>query len=272
MNNESNNLNINIETEPYGVEYERFALQKLFDRLAGRYDIKTVLELPATGAKAMPSIYSLGWALAGCHVTLVNGDRKVSSVWERLGLREQIEFITVNDIVETGLPDKTYDLVWNFNVLPGKSQWERFLDEMARLSNKYLMFIHVNSYNVGFPFHRWAHRRTGIPWSHGDVRFNSPGKFKRILQERGYPIKEIGVVDCPCWPDSLGFRDIRLHRQVDNTKEVEWRSHYLEWVETGGFPVWLKMVYLLEKLPIPLLLKYIYAHLFYVIVDSAREI
>lgn len=69
-----------VEIEPYGVEYERFALQKLFIDLACKYKIEHVAEIPAIGAKAMPSLYSLGWALAGCHVTLINGDPEIKKM------------------------------------------------------------------------------------------------------------------------------------------------------------------------------------------------
>ena len=53
-----------IEKETFGVDYERYALGKLLKRLVKRYGIKKVLEIPSSGVKAMPSIYSLAFGLA----------------------------------------------------------------------------------------------------------------------------------------------------------------------------------------------------------------
>ncbi|OGL45720.1 MAG: hypothetical protein A2161_00695 [Candidatus Schekmanbacteria bacterium RBG_13_48_7] len=257
-----------LEIEPYGVEYERYALQKLFGSLAEKYQIKTVAEIPAVGAKAMPSIYSIGWALAGCKVTLINGDTEMKKYWDYLNLSNQVTFLNVENVLKTNLPENQFDLVWNFNVLPGEPKKDQMMNELKRLTRHFLLFIHVNGYNIGFPFHRFAHLLTKIPWIHGDVRYNKPSKFKRILEEKKLKIVETGVVDCPYWPDSLGFRDIRLHKQSTMEKTVCWKSHYIEWVKSGKFPGWLKRVYILEKLPVPFWMKYPYAHLFYVIIQT----
>ena len=47
--------------EGKGLDFERYALNKLFTKLANRYSIQTVLEIPAKGEKAMPSLYSLAF-------------------------------------------------------------------------------------------------------------------------------------------------------------------------------------------------------------------
>jgi len=64
------------EIEGKGVDYERFALNKLFQSLVMKYNISSVLEIPAKGEKAMPSIYSIAFGEAGCDVTLVNAEEK----------------------------------------------------------------------------------------------------------------------------------------------------------------------------------------------------
>ena len=73
------------ELEGKGLDYERYALNKLFHELVRTYGIKSVLELPAKGEKAMPSIYSVALAQAGCDVTLVNAEEKSSWAWNELG-------------------------------------------------------------------------------------------------------------------------------------------------------------------------------------------
>lgn len=59
-----------IEIEPFGVDYERYAILRLQEHFVRKYRIGSVLEVPASGSKAMPSIYSLGFAKLGCNVTL----------------------------------------------------------------------------------------------------------------------------------------------------------------------------------------------------------
>ena len=52
-----------IEIEGSGVDYERYAMNLLFKKFVNDYKINSVLELPAKGEKAMPSIYSLHFLL-----------------------------------------------------------------------------------------------------------------------------------------------------------------------------------------------------------------
>ena len=80
------------KVECFGVDYERFDLGKLLERLTKKYQIRNVLEIPVSGEKAMPSIYSLGFGIAGCEVTLMNGKESRIRVWEKLGLKDKVTF------------------------------------------------------------------------------------------------------------------------------------------------------------------------------------
>ena len=55
-----------VEIEGKGLDFERYALNKLFTKLANRYSIQTVLVIPAKGEKAMPSLCTLAFATAAC--------------------------------------------------------------------------------------------------------------------------------------------------------------------------------------------------------------
>ena len=70
------------ELECFGVDYERYSLEKCLGKLARKYNLKDCVEIPAFGAKAMPSIYSLGLGKAGANVTLVNSADSARSSWE----------------------------------------------------------------------------------------------------------------------------------------------------------------------------------------------
>lgn len=259
---------IQEEVEVFGVTYERYALGKLFHRLVRRFQIKTALEYPASGAKAMPSLYSLGLALSGCEVTLVDPDPDGLQIWRRLRLSDYLSTLSSEEVearIESG---ERWDLCWNFMVLPTQEHPEEYARRMMRAA-RWLMLVHVNRFNVGFGMHRTVHRLWKIPWTHGDLRFFSPFRTAEFL--RGLETRSLtwDVVDCPPWPDSPGFRDLRLHRW--GSRPHRWLSPYADYLSENRFPSWMKWVYIGERLPLPRWLKLPYAHLFYIIAEVHRE-
>ncbi|MFX0198231.1 MAG: methyltransferase domain-containing protein [Candidatus Hodarchaeota archaeon] len=253
------------ECESFGVDYERYALGKLFFRLVKRHNIRSVLEIPASGAKAAPSIYSIGFGLAGCDVTLINAAKSAKSVWETLGLKDKVHFVACSNIEHTDLENDSFDFVWNFATFPTADNHQGLLCEMRRVSKKYVAAISVNRYNIGFPIHRAVHRYKKIPWTHGDIRFNSPRRVKQFFAENKLTVVEEGLVDCPPWPDSLGFRDVRLHRMNTDLTKIQWRSKIVDHILTNKYPKWMKIIYGFESIPVPRILKLLYSHLFYVL-------
>ena len=138
------------EVEAWGVTYERYALGKLQQRLVDELSINQVAELPAHGAKAMPSIYSIGFGSAGAKVTLVNGKEDYRQCWQKLGLHENADFTKVKDIMQTGIEENSYDFVWNFAYLPLSDKPDELIEEMKRISKRYVACFSVNFGNVGF--------------------------------------------------------------------------------------------------------------------------
>jgi len=257
-----------MEQEAFGVLYERFAMGRLLAGIARGHGISSAVELPARGAKAMPSMYSHGLVEAGCRVTLVNGVERSRRLWERLGLADRVEWVRADRIDRTDLPDGSFDLAWNFATFPTAEDPDALAREMCRISRRFVLVLSVNRGNVGFPCHRLAHRWSGIPWTHGDVRFNSHGHVRRFLRSHGLRIRRWGFVDCPVWPDSLGFRDLRLHRLNVDLDTVEWASDYFDYAANGGPPAWIRAVWLFERLPLPRFLKTFYSHLFFVLAEK----
>jgi hypothetical protein len=251
--------------EGKGLDYERYAMDKLFRRFVDRHAIESVLEIPAKGEKAMPSIYSLPFAAAGCRVTLVNAEPKSRWAWDELGL--PAEYRDCPDLEHSELPAAGYDLVWNFMTLAQVERKEALLAEMTRLSRRYVMFIAVNRFNPGFFSHRTVHRIFDVPWNHGDIAFMNPWHVRRFFRDRGLNIVRTGAVDTPPYPDSLGFRDMKLHRMNVDLNKIDWDSRTIGWMQSGNYPPKLKFFYLFEWLPLPLPLKLIYAHLFYVLAE-----
>jgi len=253
------------EIEGKGLDYERFALRKLFRRFVDEFAIGSVLELPAKGEKAMPSIYSIAFREAGCEVTLVNPEPKSRWAWNELDY--PVNWCADLDPLATGLEDGSHDLVWNFMALAKTDDTDRQLGEMVRLSRRYVLFISVNRFNPGFFSHRSVHKWFDVPWNHGDVAFMNPFKVRRYFRERGLNVIRTGAVDTPPYPDSLGFRDMRLHRMNVDLNKIDWDSRTIHWMKANRYPLKLKLLYFFEWLPLPLFMKLFYAHLFYVLAE-----
>ena len=253
------------EIETWGVTYERYALGRELAKLKKQYSIQTVAEMPAHGAKAMPSIYSIGFGLAGAEVTLINGLDTYQWCWKQLGLEDKVEFLMTDCVYDTNLPDNSFDLVWNFAYLPMADNHHRLVEEMKRISKKYVAFFSVNRGNIGFHIHRFLHKVKQVSWTHGDIYFNKQRNVARFMKRYGLRIVGKGFVDCPIWPDSLGFRDMRLHRENISFDTAQWESPYIDNLVSGKFPLWVKLVYAWEKIPNFAFVKTIYAHISYVI-------
>lgn len=259
------------EVEVFGVNYERFSVGKKLNKMAKKYNIKSVLEMPAHGAKAMPSIYSIGFAKTVEKIVLVNGDKKYKREWDKVGATPKVEWIQKKNIEKTSIAENSYDFVWNFAYIPLSKNPDQFIEEMKRISRKYICIFSVNAGNIGFPIHRLVHWKTGIPWTHGDIRYNNRHFIQKKMEAHGLKIVETGFADCPVWPDSLGFRDVRLHRENIDFEQINWVAPYTEMLAKNSFPLWIKLVYVIEKLPLPKFIKSKYAHINYTLAEKVDE-
>ena len=253
-----------VEVEAFGVDYERYALSKCLGRIVKKFRIKSVLEIPASGMKLMPGLYSLGFGEAGCEVNLVNCHEKTKNIWKELGYN--VNFINATDLNKTDFGDSSFDYVWNMATLPLSNDINGNFKEMHRVSKKYVAYFGVNGLNVGFPVHNLVHKINNVSWTHGDRRWFFPFLVKNYFRKNRLKVVTNNVVDCPPWPDTLGFRDMRLHRMNINNDDINWWSNTIDYLKKKKeMPNWIKYVYAFERIPMPLFLKYIYSHLFYVI-------
>ncbi len=253
-----------VEVEAFGVDYERYALNKCMKRIVNKLKIKTILEIPASGMKLMPGLYSLGFGNAGCEVTLVNCHEKTKKIWKELGFNAN--FIEIKDLNKTEFESNSFDFVWNMATLPLSTDIKNNFEEMCRVSRKYVGYFGVNGLNVGFPVHNLVHKINKVPWTHGDRRWFFPFLVKRYFKKNNLKIVKNNVVDCPPWPDTLGFRDMRLHRMNLNNDDIDWYSNTIDFMmKRKEYPKWIKYVYAFERFPMPLAIKYLYSHLYYVI-------
>jgi hypothetical protein len=85
------------------------------------------------------------------------------------------------------------------------------------------------------------------------------------LEAAGLEPLRSGVVDTPPYPDSLGIRDMKLHRKKVDLNKIDWESRTIAWMKSGRYPLKLKLLYFFEWLPLPWRVKLFYAHLFFVL-------
>jgi SAM-dependent methyltransferase len=97
--------------------------------------------------------------------------------------------------------DGSFDLVWNFNVMPRQAAPLELLREMARVSRGWVLVFVPNRANYGFWLHRLHHRVARQAWDHGSVGLMSPAGWQRLFSLAGLQVREIAWVDCPPWPD-----------------------------------------------------------------------
>ena len=126
------------ETEVYGITYDRITTSKHQALTAEKYNINTVLESPSIGAKAAASLYSLGFSLHGCDVTLVNPEEEMMSGWDTLKLRDKVSTVNVGDYTKLPYDDNSFDMSWNFVTFANQPDPQAWANEMARVSKDYV--------------------------------------------------------------------------------------------------------------------------------------
>lgn len=248
------------ETEPGGITYDRLQLMDVQTRLVGRFGIRRVLEMDAGGAKARPSIYSLGFALAGCEVDLVDGDESALEDFRALGVEHRVRFLTRDDLADH---EPRWDLAWNFVTLSADLDFPRHIRRMSHLASL-VMTVHCNGLHLGRPWHRMLHAMFRIPWNHGRWEAEFPGTVGLTYRGAGLETAACGFFDAPGWPDPPGFRDIRLHlgHVTGDERNVTWRAPVIDILRTGHVPTLLRMLQVQERYQ-PLPVKAVLAHLYY---------
>lgn len=265
------------EREVFGVTYDRYVLLNLHSILVNSLNLKKIVEMPSHGAKAAGSLYSLGFGKAGADVTLVNPEVEMLSGWEETGLLDKVNYVIEKDIYHTGFEDNCFDLAWNFVTWTELEDKKKYINEMKRISSKYVLLVTCNNFQPGYPWHRFLHMWYGFPWTHGDVEFNHITRVKKLFGECGLKVKEYGAIDTPGWPDPSGPRDVRLHRrysnntileQIDNKKKPDWEVPIVEYIKNNSYPGWMKKLGKWDMLFRKGVFKLPFSHLFYVLAEK----
>ncbi len=259
------------EVEVFGVTYDRYVLLNLHRILTKDLNLKNIVEMPSHGAKAAGSLYSIGFGLAGCDVTLVNPEDEMMYGWNELGIENKVKTVKCPDVCHTSFDDSSFDMAWNFVTWTELDNPELFLKEMKRISKKYVLLVTCNNFQPGYPWHRFLHMIFGFPWTHGQVKYNHMTKVKRMFRNAGLKVADYGAIDTPGWPDPSGPRDVRLHRRYGNKinevlkRKPEWEVPILNYVKNNSYPGWMKYLGRWDMAFRKGVLKLPMSHLFYVI-------
>ena len=259
------------EVEVFGVTYDRYVLLQLHKLLVRSLDLRNIVEMPSHGSKAAGSLYSIGFGLAGCNVTLVNPELEMMYGWNELGIQQNVTTALDKDVYQTGFDSDSFDLAWNFVTWTELADPARYVEEMKRISKKYVLLITCNNFQPGYPWHRFLHLIFGFPWTHGQVEYNHITRVKKLFRQSGMKIVEYGAIDTPGWPDPSGPRDVRLHRRYGTAghnqyqEKPEWVVPILNYIRTGQYPDWMKLLGKWDMLFRKGVIKLPLSHLFYVL-------
>jgi SAM-dependent methyltransferase len=229
-----------------GTTYERWALNRVLLRLQQAYQIHSVLEGPGDGMTGIAGINSLVLGRQGLPVTLHLLDTSqaayAKSVWHLHAPQASLEIVTGSDV---RFPDRSFDLVWNFNVLTRAPDPAALLAEMARVSRRYVFFCVLNAGNYSFWLHRLHHRVAGQPWDHGDVALMRPAQWRAALAEKNLRLREVFYLDCPWWPDIVDPAQLlvdffpflkRAPQQAKPENRMKWEPETLPYYDPERFP------------------------------------
>jgi hypothetical protein len=259
------------EVEVFGVTYDRYVLLQLQRILAETLRLQTIVEMPSHGAKAAGSLYSIGFGLVGCRVTLVNPEMDMLRSWRDLGMADRIDAVEKADVYDTGFKSGAFDLSWNFVTWTELDDPPAFLREMKRISNRYIMLVTCNNLQPGYPWHRLLHEWYSFPWTHGRNEYNYIHRVLRLFRRTGLKVWEYGAIDTPGWPDPSGPRDVRLHRRYGSAghnvyrHKPYWEVPMIQYIKTGKFPGWMKALGKWDMAFRKGIFKLPMSHLFYVL-------
>ena len=259
------------EIEVFGVTYDRYVLLQLHRILTESLGLRSVVEMPSHGAKAAGSLYSIGFGLNGCDVTIVNPEIEMLGGWNQIGIRDQLQTTSLEDIYATTFEDNTFDLAWNFVTWTELDKPRHYLQELKRISRRYIFLVTCNNFQPGYPWHRLLHWWFGFPWNHGQVKYNNILRVMRMMRQTGLEVVDYGAIDTPGWPDPSGPRDVRLHRRFGMTGskppslQPDWKVPILDYIQNNSFPGWMKLLGRWDMLFRKGLFKLPMSHLFYVL-------
>lgn len=254
--------------EGLGTVYERFMLNRFFERLLDTYKINTVLEFPIYGITGLIGINSIYLAQKGCQVTLSDFNAEHLTEAQQLWsyLKKDCQFQLAKTSNKLPFEADSFDLVYNFAALWWVENPTFAIEEMVRLSNNLIVIFIPNKWQPGYLLRKWLLSRDYF--RQVNTKWVEPAHIFSHCKGMGLKLVEKGALDIPPWPDTdIPLREIVRKLGLKGRKsrtfmEKRWHwdivSYYrgvnpqlLEKLEKFAF---------IEKLSLPVSLKLLWAH------------
>ncbi|MFH1786552.1 MAG: class I SAM-dependent methyltransferase, partial [archaeon] len=255
--------------EGLGTVYERYVMDKYLRGIKRKYEISSVLEGPSDGITGIRGINSLPFAEEGANVTYLtpstNEIAYVSKALKDLNSNAKIE-IKKGGPLKFPFKDNTFDLTWNFCIIEHFMNPYPLVEEMARVSGKYVLLMNQNKYNVGTYPHILYHKLKKQEWDHGSLKWMSVAGLKKLARHANLEVLEKGVIDVPLWPDTWDMPVRGIFKRVVGRfgKKWEW-STMTTLKKKEHIPPALKFFEKVENLPVPDFVKLPITHHLYLL-------
>ncbi|MFH1825343.1 MAG: class I SAM-dependent methyltransferase [Candidatus Firestonebacteria bacterium] len=257
--------------EGLGIASERIFLNRIIRKVFDNdQKPKTVLEAPVDGLMGIPGMNSVVFARIGSSVTVCSPSEALldnaKKFWSLLKLNEKASF-KPGVYEKLPFPDGSFDLVWNYCMFEHFKDGEAFLNEMKRVSKKYVFLATQNFYNYGYIIHKYYHFKNKQVWDHGYVKWMRLGRLKKLFKKAGLKIMAKGCFDTPPWFDTFDMHTrgkIKAIMSEEEKKNWYWSSLPEGDEDKLKDNKWIKRLELFEKFMI-FPLNYLFAHHFYII-------
>lgn len=263
--------------EGIGIASERFFYEKIIQRILSRSKIKTVLEAPADGLMGVPGMNSVFFARAGANVTLGSPSKDLldnsKKFWKKLGLDSKLKTEVCYEKFDFA-QDSSYDLVWNYCTFEHFDP-DLILNEMIRVSKKYVVIATQNVWNWGYPIHRRYHKKHKMEWDHGYPHLMKMGNLKKEFKKRGLKVVMSGTFDTPPWLDTFDMHTRGLGKKMFKKSAAQdekvdswyWSSLQEGDLENMAKNKYMKILKVFEKVCV-FPISYIFAHHFYIVAEK----
>ncbi len=186
------------QDEGLGSSYERVILNQKLLQIISLFQIDSVLEAPCFGFTGISGINSMELAKNGKKVTLIEHDSErkkcIKQIWDSVTSSATIEL--VKEYEKLPLQDKSVDLSWNFSAMWFVQDLNRFLEELARVTNKVIFICVPNRFGIGY-----LSQKLNSEEPIKNEAFIIPKNVKKIMRSLGWQLLQGDFIDSPPWPD-----------------------------------------------------------------------
>ena len=267
-------MNKNNYNEGLGTVYERFMLNDYWYKLLKKTEIKTVLECPFYGMSGLTGINSIYFAKNDCEVTLIDNKNEyieeAKFLWKDIGIEDKLSTQILNFGENILYKDRYFDFVWNFAALWHWKKTDLLINELCRVSKKYIYIAMPNNKQVGYFMRKyWLDKEF---FTLVDESWMNLDKTKNILENNGFKIVDRGVLDVPPWPDTcMPIKDllakIGINIKQSNDINTSWNWDIMSFFKDEDLDLKNRVnkYTFIEYLPISWKLKQIWAHHRYIL-------